>query len=207
MQISASVNPGNSGGPALNDRGEVIGMVTLKAVDKEGLAFAVPASQIERAVESVQRRSLRKLAEIDQKHMAGAVFLRLDFAGRAYLLLVMNYVEGVREALANGATEVEEVEPYLPDISEQVAEVRSTVGKNLGRYLAMIERASWMDPPSRETLLDFHQIVMIFESRAMNRDVLSVIRAVKEFDHLFNRFEMLGDRLRERFDLPASEDD
>lgn len=44
FQIDAAVNKGNSGGPAYNDRGEVIGIVTAKYSDSgvEGLGFAIP---------------------------------------------------------------------------------------------------------------------------------------------------------------------
>lgn len=46
FQIDAAVNPGNSGGPVYNSRGEVIGIVTAKsgATDAEGLGFAIPAN-------------------------------------------------------------------------------------------------------------------------------------------------------------------
>ncbi len=42
IQTTAAVNPGNSGGPLLNPEGEVIGVVTLKAIFQEGIAFALP---------------------------------------------------------------------------------------------------------------------------------------------------------------------
>jgi len=44
FQIDAAVNPGNSGGPVYNDRGEVIGIVSAKysSTGIEGLGFAIP---------------------------------------------------------------------------------------------------------------------------------------------------------------------
>jgi serine protease Do len=46
LQTTAAVNPGNSGGPLINQRGEVVGVVTLKAIFQEGVAFALPVDYV-----------------------------------------------------------------------------------------------------------------------------------------------------------------
>ncbi|HEY3738770.1 MAG TPA: S1C family serine protease [Bryobacteraceae bacterium] len=47
IQVDASINYGNSGGPVLNSRGEVIGMASAFAQDKPGLNFAVSVVSIQ----------------------------------------------------------------------------------------------------------------------------------------------------------------
>ncbi len=43
LQTDSSINPGNSGGPLLNMQGQVVGINTLKLMDKyEGIGFAIP---------------------------------------------------------------------------------------------------------------------------------------------------------------------
>lgn len=48
IQTDVSINSGNSGGPLINEDGEVIGMVTMKLVGKgiEGLGFCIPSNTI-----------------------------------------------------------------------------------------------------------------------------------------------------------------
>ena len=43
IQHDASLNPGNSGGPLINSKGEVVGINTLKIQSAEGLGFAIPS--------------------------------------------------------------------------------------------------------------------------------------------------------------------
>lgn len=53
IQIDASINQGNSGGPLLNTRGELIGMNTAimsNNGDSAGVGFAIPVSTLERVV-------------------------------------------------------------------------------------------------------------------------------------------------------------
>lgn len=55
FQVDAAVNPGNSGGPVYNSRGEVIGVVTAKYsdYDVEGLGFAIPSNDALRIAEDL----------------------------------------------------------------------------------------------------------------------------------------------------------
>ncbi|MCF7818898.1 MAG: trypsin-like peptidase domain-containing protein [Kiritimatiellales bacterium] len=43
LQVDAPVNPGNSGGPLFNARGQVIGIINMGVPSMEGLNFAIPA--------------------------------------------------------------------------------------------------------------------------------------------------------------------
>lgn len=45
LQTDAQVNPGNSGGPLCNSAGEVIGIITRKMSDYEGMGYAIPMSE------------------------------------------------------------------------------------------------------------------------------------------------------------------
>ena len=55
VQHDASINAGNSGGALINSKGEVVGINTLKAIEGEGLGFAVPIDIGDAVMEQVSK--------------------------------------------------------------------------------------------------------------------------------------------------------
>jgi S1-C subfamily serine protease len=53
LQLSAAVNSGNSGGPALTLRGRLAGIVTLKSTKQEGIGYAVPGDALIAGLQTV----------------------------------------------------------------------------------------------------------------------------------------------------------
>lgn len=80
LQTNAAVNPGNSGGPLLNSKGEVIGIISLKLVqtEVENMGFAIP---IEYAMSHIE--SLEKGKEITRPMLGISM---LDVTNNAYYL-------------------------------------------------------------------------------------------------------------------------
>ena len=56
IQTDAAINSGNSGGPLINTKGQVVGINTLKASDgAEGIGFAIPINDVKDKIESLSK--------------------------------------------------------------------------------------------------------------------------------------------------------
>ena len=55
IQTDAAANPGNSGGPLLNDKGQAVGVITSKLKATEGLNFAVPINYVRGMMNSTEQ--------------------------------------------------------------------------------------------------------------------------------------------------------
>ena len=53
-QVQISANPGNSGGPVFNNNGEVIGILSTRQAQAEGIAFVVKSKNIHQFVDDVK---------------------------------------------------------------------------------------------------------------------------------------------------------
>ena len=53
-QISISANPGNSGGPVINKNGDIIGIISSKETNADGVVFAVKSKNIYNALREVR---------------------------------------------------------------------------------------------------------------------------------------------------------
>jgi serine protease Do len=77
LQIDGNVNPGNSGGPLLDGKGQVVGIVSAKVTDADGMGLALPVNYLYEGNPSFlpalgqapQSRAWRKaLADIEEEN-------------------------------------------------------------------------------------------------------------------------------------------
>jgi len=54
IQTTAPIAPGNSGGPLFNERGEVVGVVNMGYIFRDGLGFAIPSKYVKEFLDNVE---------------------------------------------------------------------------------------------------------------------------------------------------------
>ncbi len=64
-QISISVNPGNSGGPVINKNGEIIGIISSKETNADGVVFAIKSKNIYDALKELKDDESIKLPTVN----------------------------------------------------------------------------------------------------------------------------------------------
>lgn len=101
--LSISVNPGNSGGPVIDMNGKVLGMITLKARDKDGIAFAIPLEDLVAGYHSdLMAQGRDPSPATDSWLRACTVFERLMYLGDEYLHGLETYSQAMDAAHARG---------------------------------------------------------------------------------------------------------
>ncbi len=67
-QVDISVNPGSSGGPLLDSKGNIIGVIKGKSSNTDGASFAIKSGYLLEAIESIPKESLDKKLILNSKN-------------------------------------------------------------------------------------------------------------------------------------------
>ncbi|WP_315854430.1 S1C family serine protease [Aquisphaera giovannonii] len=102
-QLSAAVNPGNSGGPAMNSAGEVIGIVTLKSSTEEAIGFCIPIGDVAAALRGLGGPGgAGDEAAAARKHGVAAVYHGLHRFCEVHAKALNLYLQGMADAMQQG---------------------------------------------------------------------------------------------------------
>lgn len=156
-QLSISINPGNSGGPVFDDYGRVIGVVTLKAAQQEGIGFSIPMTEVDRLLERAQNYSKDQIAEARALHRARVVITYLEETGKMYKAGMQGYLAALQHAKQHGkpAASVEEPREY---IKEELQKLDEILFGDLEKEFAEIEKDERLDEKHRKAIVELGEV-------------------------------------------------
>ena len=110
IQITAPVSPGNSGGPLLNMRGEVIGVATFQYSSGQNLNFCVAASRIAGLRQGWPSSSPQSSGDQRQMPQANEVYCYLDSNGQVSFV---NWKTGTLISRPDGSLDIKKYEQWV----------------------------------------------------------------------------------------------
>jgi serine protease Do len=113
-QTDAAVNPGNSGGPVFNSRGEVVGVAVAKLVGKEGMNLAIPWQDIQAALDASAGTSKAEQERIEAEHDLIEITERLMLMSMAYYIAL----DKTEDALIEGSKKKSNLGALMRTIQE-----------------------------------------------------------------------------------------
>jgi S1-C subfamily serine protease len=126
-QLGAAVNAGNSGGPVFNTQGQVIGIVTLKAADKESIGFCIPVEDLLSALEKFGPTTQEQAAHLEKMHDVESIVRRLHSAAAINVAAILEYLASMRQALLERGSlrlamleRKREIEPRLVELNRKL---------------------------------------------------------------------------------------
>lgn len=102
LQTDANVNNGNSGGPMFNDRGEVIGIITMKlAGNYEGMGFAIPSNGAVPLLEALMKTGTTDGVQSEVSSQRPQLGITgVDVEGGQWYVMIGSYPQPLTEAQA-----------------------------------------------------------------------------------------------------------
>jgi S1-C subfamily serine protease len=135
-QLSIAVNPGNSGGPVFDSTGAVIGVLSRKSSQQEGLAYCVPVEDLHAALKKAAALTPTAIEKLRSRHRLVTAVKGLGVSGACYSLgisfrrrptvgpqgkVIAKNKRGV-QYLAGAIGELEK--RHLPELRAEVAKVQ-----------------------------------------------------------------------------------
>ena len=137
--LSMSVNPGNSGGPVLDMNGRVLGMITAKAKDKDGIAFAIPLDDLYGSYhKEVMAQGREAGPEMTVWLRACTVFERLIYLGEEYAYGLDTYTRAMEVAFARGGSPADGLRLVTKEMESRIKVMNALFADNLEKNLRSV---------------------------------------------------------------------
>lgn len=196
-QLGISINPGNSGGPVLDSEGHVLGVVTLKAAHEEGLAFCIPAVQLEGALERVDKLTEKEAEAMGSRHRLQVVFVHVGSRGEFYKIAMRACLEVMEAAVDKGYSATDAMKLIRHDLAKSLAEYIQDDNGEIKREVWKIANDSQLPADTRKKFSDLWKNYLSMKANVehpsgkLSQYAAKVHELTRKHDGLVNDLELL----------------
>jgi hypothetical protein len=186
-QLGLEVNPGNSGGPILDQQGQVIGVLFSKAKEKGAIAFCVPVRAVRAALNHVQDQSPQNVQDEQSRHTQRVILVRYAMAGVCHFeICKLHILLQDRPELSKEA---------VPEVERLIALAR-IYGAGLADATSSLMSDASMPQVVRERLVRFIEIC--HEARHAAEDPTGTVgEYISRHESLMRDYELVGQTLKD----------
>ncbi len=153
-QLGISVNPGNSGGPVLDMFGRIIGVITLRASQQEGLGFCIPLGQLDDCLLASDVLSDEDRLAMVSDHRLRVVFAQAEALSKGYLVGMEVYVKAMQAAMNLGQSADQGLAVVQAQVTLKLSEVEGVVARDLKLEIQQVTRDRETDQGTRDKIVD-----------------------------------------------------
>jgi S1-C subfamily serine protease len=188
------VNSGNSGGPVFDYKGNVIGVVTLKAIKQEAHGFCIPAEEVEDSLKKMKRVKESEVAEMLSNHRVKAVYSVASESSKIYLSVMQFYILQAR--LAPKGTKVKDI--VVPvELRTALKKINQELHDDIQKYFDdVMEDKDAVSDNLREQLKEFWENFQVLKQSAESPDG-KLDAYQKKFQEAAKKFAELKPKLKE----------
>ncbi len=152
-QINISINPGNSGGPVLNESGSVIGMVTLKANERDGIGFSIPIQDIASLLKKASNLSPEDVQKERDYHHARVLSWYSTLVGEIFRAGMNRYCIVMFDTLQAGGDPHEGINQVKSEVVKEIYLDKEIV-LFMNQEIAEVSRSKHVSDTVKQRLVD-----------------------------------------------------
>lgn len=127
IQTDATINEGNSGGPLINESGEILGITSVKVNDAEGIGFAIPINTVKPIITKFEQEG-----KFDEAYLG---IYGYDKEVIPYLKDAVDFEDGIYVAEINKASNLKNANIKSGDIIVKIDDIELERMSQLRQYI------------------------------------------------------------------------
>jgi hypothetical protein len=143
----------------LDQSGKVLGMITAKLRDKDGIAFAIPLEDLERGYEEVVGQGWDTTPELMAWHRGCTVLERLIYVGDLYAAALDANSKAMDAAVAKGESPNAGLRSVPESIRKDVQKIHKIFADNLEKNVALTLNEANLYPEDKERIRHLWSVV------------------------------------------------